>query len=86
MRDSSLNVSALLIDDSTVADYIFSIGDKIQMLPPNEGYRALYKVVFGTASAPMIVLPDVKPPSTGGGGFVAAVDDWDEEVEANLLL
>jgi len=83
-RDSSLNVSALLIDNATIANYIFSIGDKIQKLDPNPGYRALYRVVFGSAENPAITLPDVKPHS--GGGFTASVFDWEEEIEADINI
>lgn len=86
-RDSALNVSALLIDNSTVADYIFDVGDKIQKLKPLPGYRHLYRLVFGTIEKPEITLPDVKPPDTGGGGgFVAGVEDWGEEQNIDLLL
>ncbi len=84
VRDSSLNVSTLLIDNSTQADYVFSIGDKIQVLPANRGYRNLYRVVFGSADDPSIILPDVKPSS--GGGFVAGVEDWEEEVETDIVI
>lgn len=84
MRDSSLNVSALLIDNATVANYTFNVGDKIQKLAPNPGYRALYKVVFGSVENPAITPPDVRPPD--GGGFAAVVYDWDEIIEASLLL
>lgn len=84
-RDSTLNVSTLLVDNSTVADYVFSIGDKIQLLEPNPGYRGLYRVVFGSMWDPAIILPDVSPGS-GGGGFVAGVQDWGDEVEADLIL
>ncbi len=83
-RDSSLNVSALLVDNATIANYTFDVGDKIQVLPPNEGYAHMYRLVFGSKEEPAIILPDVRPQS--GGGFVAAVEDWDDEVEANLLL
>ena len=85
VRDSSLNVSALLVDDTTVANYKFNVGDKIRILPPNEGYRSLYRLVFGSVSEPAIKPPDVKP-SGGGGGFTAAVSDWEDEIETEILL
>ena len=83
-RDPSLNVSALLIDNTTVADYIFQVGDKITVLDPNPGYRGMYRLVFGSADNPAIVLPDVKP--AGGGGFAASVSDWGEEIETDIIL
>ena len=86
VRDSTLNVSTLLVDNSTVADYVFSVGDKIRQLPPNEGYRNLYRVVFGDAKNPTIVLPDVKPPSSGGGGFTGTVEDWEDETNVDIIL
>ena len=84
MRDSTLNVSALLIDNSTVADYVFDVGDKIKEMPPNPGYRNLYRLVFGSKEEPIIELPDVKP--EGGGGFTANVTDWDEEIEVDIPI
>ena len=83
-RDSSLNVSALLIDNATIANYTFNVGDKIQNLDPNPGYRALYRVVFGSVDNPAITLPDVKP--HGGGGFIASVHDWEEEIESDIVI
>ena len=77
-RDSSLNVSALLIDNSTVADYVFDVGDKIKELPPNPGYRKLYRLVFGTKEEPIIILPDVQPPGGKTSGMEATVDDWED--------
>lgn len=78
LRDSTLNVSALLIDNATVADYTFDVGDKIQVLPPNEGYRHLYRLVFGTKEDPIIVLPNVQPEGGKASGMDATVDDWEE--------
>ena len=86
-RDSALNVSALLIDNSTIADYTFDVGDKIQKLKPFPGYRHLYRLVFGAVDQPAITLPDVKPdPGGGGGGFVANVEDWEDEQNVDLIL
>lgn len=85
-RDPSLNVSALLIDNSTVADYIFEVGDKIKMLDPNPGYRHLYRLIFGSVEEPAMVLPDVKPQPSAGGGFTAGVEDWGEEQQVDLIL
>lgn len=78
LRDSTLNVSALLIDNATVADYVFDVGDKIQELPPNQGYRNLYRLIFGTKEDPIITLPDVVPGGNKTSGMDATVDDWEE--------
>ena len=85
MRDSTLNVSALLVDNKTVADYVFNVGDKIQELEPNPGYRKLYRLIFGSKEDPAIVLPDVIPVESGGG-FTANVTDWDDEIEAEIPI
>ena len=78
MRDSTLNVSALLIDNATVANYVFDVGDKIQELPPNQGYRGLYRLIFGTKEDPIITLPNVDDPNKKSSGMDATVDDWEE--------
>lgn len=85
-RDSTLNVSALLIDDATVADYKFDVGDKIRKLRPNPGYRHLYRLVFGSSDQPAIVFPDVRPQPGAGGGFSAGVEDWAEEQVAEVVI
>lgn len=77
VRDSSLNVSALLIDNKTQEDYVFSVGDKIQILEPNPGYRHLYRLIFGSVENPAIHPPDVAP-ANGLGGFDVTVDAWEE--------
>ena len=85
LRDSTLNVSALLVDNKTVADYVFNVGDKIQELEPNPGYRKLYRLIFGSMADPAIVLPDVIPVESGGG-FTANVTDWEDEIEAEIPI
>ena len=78
MRDSTLNVSALLIDDVTVANYVFDTGDKIKMLEPNPGYKGLYRLIFGSVDEPAIKPPDVRPPDGKTSGMDATVDDWED--------
>ncbi|MBP5636284.1 MAG: DUF5119 domain-containing protein [Bacteroidales bacterium] len=77
-RDSTLNVSTLLIDNTTVMDYTFDVGDKIQVLEPNKGYRSLYRLIFGSKEDPAIVLPDVGPGQGKESGMDATVSDWEE--------
>lgn len=77
-RDSTLNVSTLLIDNATVMDYTFDVGDKIQVLEPNKGYRALYRLIFGSKEDPAIELPDVGPVEGKASGMDATVSDWEE--------
>lgn len=85
LRDSTLNVSALLVDNKTVADYVFNVGDKIQELEPNPGYRKLYRLIFGSKEEPAVVLPDVIPVESGGG-FTANVTDWEDEIEVDIPI
>lgn len=84
-RDSTLNVSALLIDNKTVEDYVFNVGDKITLQDAPEGFRALYRLVFGSVEAPEIHPPDVKP-AEESSGFDANVSDWQEgdQVEVEM--
>ena len=84
-RDSSLNVSTLLIDNKTIQNYKFYIGVKIKLEDdPPQGYRYLYRITFGSIFEPAIhperVIPD------GGGGFTAGVTDWDEETKVEVEL
>lgn len=85
LRDSTLNVSALLVDNKTVAEYVFNVGDKIVELEPNPGFRKLYRLIFGSKGEPAIVLPEVIPVESGGG-FTANVADWEDEIEAEIQL
>lgn len=78
LRDSTLNVSTLLIDNTTVMDYTFDVGDKIQVLQPNKGYRALYRLIFGDKDNPVIELPPVGPAQGKESGMDATVSDWEE--------
>lgn len=78
MRDSTLNVSALLIDNKTEENYRFNVGDKIQMYPATNGYRNLYRLIFGDSANPAITPPDVQPEGQKASGMDATVDDWEE--------
>lgn len=84
-RDSSLNVSTLLIDNKTVQSYKFYIGDKIKLEDdPPQGYRYLYRITFGSIFEPAIHPERVIP--EGGGGFTAGVTEWDEEIDVGVEL
>ena len=77
-RDSTLNVSALLVDNKTVEDYVFNTGDKIQLLPSNPGYRGLYRLIFGSIGEPAIHPPRVDPEDGKKSGMDATVSDWED--------
>ena len=77
VRDSSLNVSTLLIDNVTTADYKFQVGDKIKVQTPTPGYRNMYRVTFGSVKDPAVKLPDVKPSEDSKSGMDATVSDWE---------
>jgi len=76
-RDSTLNVAALLIDNQTVENYVFNVGDKIAPGIPSTGYRSLYRLILGSVETPAIHPPDVQP-ADESSGFDATVQDWDD--------
>ena len=83
MRDSTLNVAALLIDNSTVEHYVFNVGDKITGGDPPDGYRNLYRLVFGSVEKPEIHPPDVVP-ETEPGSFEAFVEEWEDGEDVDV--
>ena len=83
-RDPSLNVSTLLVDNQTIEDYTFYVGDKITLEDPPEGYRALYRLVFGSKKEPAITPAEVVPPEGEPSGFDATVSDWEEGEEREI--
>lgn len=85
-RDSSLNVSALLVDNATIANYKFEVGDKIQVLTPNPGYRNLYRLIFGSVEEPSITPPDVAPEGGSASGMDATVSDWENGETVDVPL
>lgn len=76
-RDASLNIATLLVDNKTVEDYIFKVGNLITAEDPPDGYRMVYRLILGTETAPVIHPPNVRPPEESSG-FDATVDDWGE--------
>lgn len=83
-RDSTLNVSALLVDNETVEDYVFYVADKIKLEDPPEGYRYLYRLTFGSVREPAIHPKDVEPAVESG--FDAVVDDWEEGTTVEIPM
>lgn len=77
LRDPALNMSALLIDNHTTADFVLPVGDKIRLEKPNPGYRNMYRLIFGSADDPIIELPDVQPDGNSSG-MDATVSDWED--------
>lgn len=84
-RDSTLNIATLLVDNSTVEYYVFSVGDKIISEDPPIGYRYLYRLVFGSVEKPEIHPPDV-PPAGDPSAFDATVADWDEGESVDIPM
>lgn len=85
-RDATLNITTLLVDNNTTLSHVFEVGDKfVEITPPTLGYRHHYLLTFGTPDEPVIIFPEVDPVEAGGG-FVAGVTDWDEEVEGGIEI
>lgn len=84
-RDSTLNVAALLVDNQTVANYVFNVGNKIHLEEPVPiGYRYLYRLTFGSVAEPAISPPDVKPPEGDPSGFDAIVEGWEDAEDVDI--
>ena len=76
LRDSTLNVATLLVDNKTIQTYVFNVGDKIVAGEPPLGYRSLYRLVLGSVEEPVLHPADVILEDRSG--FDANVEDWGE--------
>ncbi len=73
--DNELLLSVLLVDNATVVDIPFTVGDKWKYKYDEQGNMLLeFELELELwADSP---LPDVEPVDYAGGGFDATVDDW----------
>lgn len=83
-RDPTLNVSTLLIDNKTVQDYVFKVGNLITAEEAPDGYRALYRLILGSEAAPVIHPPDIEKPEDAQG-LDATVGDWEREETVDVM-
>ncbi len=77
--ENIFNLSLLLVDNKTVLDYKFEVGDDFE----EDDTSHLHLKLAVDLPKP---LPDVKPEGEQGGGFDASVTDWGEEIEHKVEL
>ncbi len=86
--DARLKLSVLLVDNSTILDYEFSVKDHIT-LSDETGEMVLRidieKSPVDPDDAP-VILPDVKPAGGDSSGFDAEMDSWGDEVTVNVQM
>ena len=82
-KDNEFVLSVLLVDNETVVDIPFSIGDKFEKVYDQTGRYNLDLDVELWAEDP---LPDVKPSGEEDGGFDAIVDEWGEEENVDIPM
>ncbi len=78
-------VDFLLVDKETVLTYSIPLTGEVHIVKPAQGYELCFEVGFKDGDID-IVLPDVVPADSEGGGFDAEVDSWGDEQEENLNL
>lgn len=89
-----LNASFLLVDNKTTCNFAYKAGDRIETNDQTLTISLSFGFGSDTSQNPSndadvnkpILLPDVKPESSGGGGFTASVDDWGEGQEIDVPL
>lgn len=81
--DNEFVLSLLLVDDTTVMDFPFKVGSKLQKVYNEKGEYVLELNLELWIEEP---LPDVKPSDSGESGFNATVDDWGEEEKVEIEI
>lgn len=80
-EENELMLSVLLVDDQTIINIPFKVGDKFRKRYNEAGEYDLELELELWADE---VLPDVQPSGSSGGGFDATVDDWGEEQNVDI--
>lgn len=92
--ENQLMLSLLLIDNKTIKDYSFNVGNQFMVNNPsarNSGLETREQWAEVSLEIMLdfdtdITLPDVKPEGGSSGGFNAEVEDWGEEEEFELNI
>ncbi len=78
-----LHISMLLVDNKTVINRSFAVGDMIQVWS-KDGRPVIYVTIDSNGDEYPLVIPDVKPIDGTAGGFGADVEDWGDDEEFDL--
>lgn len=82
-KENSFILSALLVDNKTILDFPFNVGDKFRKrVVGGEEQEKEYEIELWLEEP----LPDVKPESGSSSGFDAVVKDWDEEIDHDINM
>ena len=77
--ENILSLHLLLVDNKTVVDYDFPVGDILAQFKDLDGMDGQIQNVLVELTIPER-LPDVEPVGGVGGGFDVTVDDWGDEI------
>ena len=78
--ENLFTLSVLLVDNKTVLDFPFMVGDKF------ESGDASVRLQLNLELTLADPLPDVMPEGGSGSGFDAIVEDWGEEIEHDIQM
>ena len=78
-EENKLTVSFLLVDNKTVVDHVFNIGDILAQFNEMDGSDGEIQKVVVNLELPEN-LPDVQPVDGSDGGFNVNVDNWGDEI------
>ena len=78
--DNEFLLSLLLVDNKTVLDFPFQVGDKF--IRDADGTKLRLYLELNLEDP----LPDVEPEGGSGSGFDATVEDWGEEIEHDIQM
>lgn len=85
-EENELVLSLLLVDNKTVKDFVFPVGDDFEA-NIEEDIQLQQNLALHLELEITDPLPDVKPEGdSGGGGFDAVVDDWGEEENVDIEM
>ena len=82
-EENELMLSLLLVDNKTILDFPFQVGDKFEASIEEDVRLQLNLTLEVVISTP---LPDVEPEGGSGSGFSATVDDWGEEEKIDINM
>lgn len=81
--ENNFNLSVLLVDNKTIIDFSYEVGDRFQFKSDETGKLTLECEIELWGKDP---LPDVKPEGGGNDGFDAWVEDWGDEENLDFEL